>query len=281
MIIIALVVLGLCFGSFTNALVWRVHEQTLPKKKRIKVKNDQELSVLKGRSMCPHCGHTLAAKDLVPVLSWLELKGKCRYCSKPIAWQYPVVELAMAVLFALSYMFWPTDLNSALTWLQFGVWLAALVVFVALMIYDVRWMTLPNRLVMVVTVLGVAYFLLAAAIGNWHGAIFRDAALSLLLFFGGFYTLYQLSRGKWIGGGDVKLAAGLSLFCLTPGKSFLAIFLASILGTVVILPLLVMHKAKVTSKLPFGQFLLAATIIVVLFGQSLIHWYNQTFIVIR
>ena len=101
MIIAVLAVLGLVFGSFVNAFAWRLHEQEslLEKKKKPSAKQLAKLSIVKGRSMCPECKHELAAKDLIPVFSWITLKGKCRYCGKPISWQYPAVELATALLF--------------------------------------------------------------------------------------------------------------------------------------------------------------------------------------
>ena len=99
LLIVIFFVLGVCFGSFVNALVWRIHEQSKPKKKR--AASDKELSVVSGRSMCPNCKHTLSTKDLLPVISWLTLGGKCRYCSKPISWQYPSVEMLTALLFVV------------------------------------------------------------------------------------------------------------------------------------------------------------------------------------
>src|SRR5580700_9634934 len=117
MIIVVLAVLGLCLGSFVNALVWRLHEQSNPKQKtknkkqKAKQLSANELSILRGRSMCPDCHHQLAAKDLVPVISWLDLRGKCRYCHRPISIQYPLVELATAGLFVFSYFFWPLAFN--------------------------------------------------------------------------------------------------------------------------------------------------------------------------
>ena len=103
MIVLILFVFGLIFGSFVNAYVWRF------KKRKNWVSE---------RSICPNCKHVLRAKDLVPVLSWLSLRGKCRYCKKPISAQYPAVELFTALLFALSYAFWPYSLT-LLGWLAF------------------------------------------------------------------------------------------------------------------------------------------------------------------
>ncbi|MEO8863067.1 MAG: prepilin peptidase, partial [Candidatus Saccharimonadales bacterium] len=142
MIYIVLVVLGLCLGSFVNALVWRLHEQDLlaskakAVKKQSKGKNtqltSQDLSIVKGRSICTHCYHKLAWYDLLPVLSWASLKGKCRYCHKPIGWQYPLVELLTASVFVLSYVFWPNGLDvSSLQLALFGFWLVFVTGFMA------------------------------------------------------------------------------------------------------------------------------------------------------
>src|SRR5882762_114793 len=107
MIIVVLAILGLCFGSFVNAAVWRIYAQEQVKSKKLQVKKSTNLSIVNGRSVCPHCEHELAAKDLMPVFSWLSLGGKCRYCKKPISRQYPLVELLTAVLFVFSYLYWP------------------------------------------------------------------------------------------------------------------------------------------------------------------------------
>src|SRR5262245_41082320 len=103
--VLILTVFGLCWGSFVNAFVWRLHE--LETNKRLSKSQKKKLSILHGRSMCPDCHNELAWYDLLPVVSWLSLKGKCRYCGKPISWQYPFVEALTAALFVLSYVFWP------------------------------------------------------------------------------------------------------------------------------------------------------------------------------
>ena len=91
MIIAGLFILGLIFGSFINALVWRI-------------KNKKDW--VKDRSICINCKHELQARYLVPVFSWLWLKGKCAYCKKPISWHYPAIEVFTGIVFAVSYAAW-------------------------------------------------------------------------------------------------------------------------------------------------------------------------------
>lgn len=267
--VIIFLVLGLFFGSFINALVWRIHEQAKKKKPT------KELSILHGRSMCPHCKHTLAPKDLIPVLSWLVRGGKCRYCGKPIHWQYPLVELATAALFAVSYIAWPEAGEIAwLTALQFGGWLAILTGFIALVVYDIRWMLLPNRIVY--PLMGIASLLVivtATSTGDW--GLFIETALSVGIAGGIFFLLFQVSKGTWIGGGDVKLGLLIGLVLQDPFKAFLMLLLASVLGTLLILPGLASKKITVKSKIPFGPFLIIATIFVMLWGEHFITWYKQ------
>ncbi|HSX45517.1 MAG TPA: prepilin peptidase [Candidatus Saccharimonadia bacterium] len=271
MIIMVLAVLGLCLGSFANALVWRVHEQSGKKKAK------PELSILKGRSMCPNCHHELAAKDLVPVLSWLMLGGKCRYCGKPISIQYPLVELATAGLFVASYVWWPQTLTGTQV-AAFVLWLPLLVGLVALTVYDLRWMLLPDRLMYPLGLLAFIFALVNIAAADKPALAILDVILAVAIGGGVFYLLFQVSKGKWIGGGDVKLGWLLGLVTGTPGKAILFIFIASLLGSTVSLPLLMSHRLRRTSVIPFGPFLIVGAIIAVLFGNDILNWYRQTFI---
>jgi prepilin signal peptidase PulO-like enzyme (type II secretory pathway) len=267
--------LGLIFGSFVNAFVWRLREQELlmEKKKKPSKKQLADLSVLKGRSMCPDCKHELAAKDLVPVFSWIYLRGKCRYCAKPISWQYPLVEAATAVLFAISYAFWPQTLDGALAVLVFAIWLIFVVMFMALAVYDLCWYLLPDRIVFPLILLAVVEVLLVAAeASDWH--VVLNAILGALAIAGTFWLLFQVSAGKWIGGGDVKLAVVLGLLAGTPLRALLVLFFSSIIGTVCSIPILLRGKKAMKVQVPFGPFLLAATAVVVLFGTDIIDWYT-------
>lgn len=276
MIILLLAVLGLMLGSFANALVWRIHEQQKPGKKTSKI-NPKDLSILKGRSMCPNCHHTLAAKDLVPVLSWVELRGKCRYCRKPVSKQYPIVEILTAALFVASYVWWPMSYDN-MGVINFASWLIVLTGFMALLVYDLKWLILPNRIVYPLIVLTAVVAGTNILAFDGGVSLLKDTAISLAIASGFFYGLFELSKGKWIGGGDVKLGAVIGLVVAAPIDAFLVLFFASLIGTLAVFPALISKKMKATSRIPFGPYLIVATIIVKLFGASIIAWYKRKFL---
>lgn len=280
MIYVVLILLGLCFGSFVNALVWRLHMQAkkarvasreLRAKKAQSSKLKAGYSIVHGRSMCVHCKHELGVWDLLPVISWVALKGKCRYCKKPISWQYPVVELATAVAFVVSYIFWPIQITG-LEWLIFGLWLVCVVGLMALIVYDIRWMLLPNKIVFPLYFIALAMFFARFA-QNPEALTVYQHLTGVLVGGGLFYLLFQLSKGRWIGGGDVKLGFLLGVLAGRADHAFLMLFIASLLGCVYILPALATKRLKRSAKVPFGPFLIVATIIVVLFGNDIITWY--------
>lgn len=275
MIIAILLVLGLCFGSFVNALTWRLHELSKPKKQR--VASNAELSIAKGRSMCPDCQHTLTWYDLVPVLSWLSVGGKCRYCHNHISVQYPLVELATAGLFVLSYHYWPLPIEGSQL-AVFGIWLLLLIGLIALLIYDLRWLLLPNKLVYPLTGLAATQALINIAGAANPSKAALNTFLSVAVGSGLFYLLFQFSDGKWIGGGDVKLGWIFGLVVASPLNSFLVIFIASLLGSMVAVPLLLTKRLEKTSVIPFGPFLIIATIVVQLFGVAILAWYQRIFL---
>lgn len=274
MVIVILAVLGLAFGSFANALVWRLHEQS--KKPKDRIAPGSELSVSKGRSMCPSCQHRLGFWDLIPVFSWLSLSGKCRYCKQPISWQYPLVELLTSVLFVTSYIFWPQTLDFYGV-LYLGLWLVCIVGFISLAIYDLRWMLLPNKLVF--PLYGVALaMVITQALAQQSLEPFASALMGVLVGGGLFYLLFQISGGKWIGGGDVKLGFLIGAIVGGPAQALLLLFIASLLGSLVSLPLLATKKANRSTRIPFGPFLLVATFVVQLWGADITDWYVSTFL---
>lgn len=259
-------VLGLCLGSFVNAFVWRFHEL----EGKLTPKRRKELSISRGRSMCVHCGHTLKGSDLVPLFSWLWLRGKCRYCHKPISIQYLLVELATAALFVCSYLVWPYGFDTAGLAL-FLSWLGMLTGLVTLVIFDMRWMRLPFDITFSLIggwLLVLAVFTAVEGLDRIH---IGYAIISGFLFAGLFWLLLKLSDGKWIGGGDIPLAALLGLLAGTILNTAAILFLASLLGTIYALPLMLTGKLTPKSHVPFGPFLIAAGIFVFLQGPPLAH----------
>ncbi|MET1032945.1 MAG: prepilin peptidase [Candidatus Saccharimonadales bacterium] len=261
MIVLLLIVLGLCLGSFVNAFVWRLHEGK---------------DWVKGRSECTHCHHELGPLDLVPVLSWIFLHGKCRYCHKKID-DNPLVELVLPALFVLSYLQWPYALEGS-GLITFVFWTVFLVGFLALAVYDLKWFLLPNKVVFPLIGLAVAQVVTVAIYDdNW--AVLLTAALGAVVVSGIFYILFQVSKGTWIGGGDVKLGIVLGLLAGGYLEGFLLLFTASVAGMIAAIPMLLQGKAHRKTQLPFGPFLIIGLIFVVLFGTEVIDWYSGLFYV--
>lgn len=275
MLVLYIFILGLCLGSFVNAFVWRLHQQET--KRKLSKKRKRELSVLHGRSMCVHCRHELAWYDLLPVVSWLMLGGKCRYCRKSISWQYPLVELVTAGLFVLSYISWPYGLEAAGMAL-FVLWLVFLVGFMTLIVYDIRWMLLPNKIVYPLIGLAAVQVVVRMVLNNDIGGTLMGALLGFLVIGGLFFALFEVSDGKWMGGGDVKLAFMIGPLVGSGLLSMMVIFFASMLGTLVSAPFLAKKSLKPSSRIPFGPFLLIATIVVYLYGARILDWYTQSLI---
>lgn len=249
---------GLCLGSFVNAAVWR-----------IKHKKD----LMFARSECTKCHYKLEWYDLIPVLSWLFLKGKCRKCHKPISAQYPIVELGVAAFFVASLAFWPNALNTVNDLLQFAIWLIAGVGLSILVVYDIRWLILPDKVVAPLIGLGLGMTILHGIEATSFSSFLIDVFGSLLILSGFYLVLYIVSSGKWVGFGDIKLGAALALLLCNWQLAVLAFFLANLIGTLFFAPALSAGKIKRSAHIPFGPFLIAGFLIAGLFGQSIIDWY--------
>jgi leader peptidase (prepilin peptidase)/N-methyltransferase len=228
-----------------------------------------------GRSICPNCRHQLAWYDLIPLFSWLALKGRCRYCKKSVSLQYPLVELISGLIFAGSYIFWPNTVHLNGQWLLLATWLACSVGLLALAVYDLLWMLLPNRIIyptLMVAFVGRLLYILIYEIRPWHAILLWF--FSVVIASGIFLALFYVSQGKWIGFGDVRLGLITGTLLADPQKSLAMLFLASAIGTLVILPSLRRGDKTLTSRLPYGPFLIAATGILVIWGDSLLNWYK-------
>lgn len=249
--------LGLLFGSFVNALVWRLHHKR---------------DFVKERSECTHCHHVLEWYDLIPIVSWMLLSGRCRYCHKKIE-DSPVTELGVTVAFAASYIWWPLGFSEA-GWILFGLWLVSVVILAALFLYDLRWSLLPNALtfpLIGISIVWVAVYYLGLAPANLSTAA-ADLMLGIASVAGLYGFLHLVSKGEWVGLGDVKLGIFMGLV-LGWKQGLLAVMLANILAFCWIVPGLLSGKVTRKSRIPFGPFLIVATLLAFLFGKQLIGAY--------
>lgn len=255
---IYITLVGLAVGSFINVLVGRFYASE---------------NFFHGRSKCNHCKKTLAWYDLIPVLSWLLLAGKCRYCKSRIV-DSPVVELLSGLLFVASFIFWPYTF-SAVGIALFIVWLLSLSILIALLIYDIRYMVLPDAFNWWLALFSLGGVAVMSASGGVEYV--RDHIAGAMIAWGFFATLFYVSKGRWIGGGDVKLAPSMGLWLGAVG-SVVAIFIAFYTATVFILPLLLAKRITRKQHIPFGPFLIFGLIISFFFSQDIIDWYSRTFL---
>lgn len=273
---------GVCLGSFVNALVWRTRQRELvvdkaEGRKLTKAEQTQlkKLSVTTERSRCTHCEHELAPLDLVPVFSYLWLRGKCRYCSKKIE-DTPIAELLGGALALGSYLVWPYDLLGGLDYATLGVWLIVATLLLALAIYDARWQLLPNRIVAALSASTVVFVVLLA-IGQGDPSILLGSSWGGLVIGGLFYLLHQMSKGRWIGGGDVKIGFALGAIAGGLANAFLLVFAASLLGTLYACTVAIITRKPLNgaTKVPFGPFLIAGALIAFFAGAGIVDWYQN------
>ncbi|HSX02372.1 MAG TPA: prepilin peptidase [Candidatus Saccharimonadia bacterium] len=247
--------LGLVIGSAINAVVWRLYVGR---------------SWVRGRSRCPECSHQLAAKDLVPVLSWVLLLGRCRYCRARIHWQYPVVEALTAALFGLSAaILMPPTLGAGVL---FGLWLAILTMLIILAVYDLRWMLLPDKVMLPTIALGAVYVAAAALLHHswWMAA---GPLMAAVVAGGTFYALVAFSRGRAMGGGDIKLAFVMGLLLGLRGTA-VALLIAFNTAAIFGLVLIATRRRRLRgTRIAFGPFLVAGTIVAFWWGHALVEWY--------
>ncbi|USN96452.1 MAG: prepilin peptidase [Candidatus Nomurabacteria bacterium] len=275
--------LGLFFGSFAGASVWRLRARQLRidisegekvgKKALQEVTKIKKRSALEDRSVCLHCGHQLKWYDLIPIISWLSLQGRCRYCRVAIGWFEPAIELGVAAFFVVSYLFWPSQLVSITDITQFIIWLIAGVGLAILFVYDMRWFLLPNSVVFPLLGLGIINVLVVLADRQFAWSEIIGIFYGCAILSGLYYLIYILSRYKWVGFGDVKLGLVLALLLADWRLSALALFLANLIGTIIYLPLMARGSVKRRTHIPFGPLLIGGWFIAGLFGTYIIAWY--------
>ena len=237
--------LGLCIGSFSNVLIYR-----LPK-------GENFVTV---PSHCMHCGHRLSGFDMIPLISWLCLGGKCRYCKGKVSAQYPIVEGVTGLLYLLTgFLMWGR-------WLEMALYLALSSLLLVLSVIDWRTFEIPNGISLSIFVLGLIRLL--TDLGNWPLYAVGCLAVGLV-----FLMLHLLTGGNGLGMGDVKLVAAAGLLLGWP-RMILGILVGSIAGIVI-------HSIRMTKgagkKLAFGPYLSAGIWFAAVAGERLIEAYLSLF----
>jgi leader peptidase (prepilin peptidase)/N-methyltransferase len=283
-IYIALILFGLVLGSFAGASVWRLRARQLVADKKAGEHVDHgEYTQLKklahektstDRSRCLHCGYELRWYDLIPLVSWVALRGRCRECHKRIGRMEPLIELGTAAFFLLSFLFWPVALTSALPIIGFIIWLIAGVGLAILFAYDTKWFLLPDRVSFIVIALGFVSAILAIISTPDHAGAIINVLGSVAVLSGIYFVLYLISKGRWIGFGDIKLGLGLGLLLADWKLAIIALFFANFIGCLIIIPLMVSGKLKRNSRVPFGPLLIVGAIIAKLVGVGIAEFYT-------
>jgi len=234
---------GLVFGSFYNVVGLRV---------------PQKESIVHPPSHCPKCQRRLTVLDLVPVLSYVFLGGKCRGCGNKISWVYPVIELMTGVLFAFAY--WQ---------LGWGIELIVAFLFISLLVIivvsDLAYMLIPDKVLVFFFPLLVIGRVLSPLTPWW------DSLVGAVVGFGILYIIAVLSNGG-MGGGDIKLFFLIGLVLGTI-DTLLTLFLAAVIGMIVGITMLSKNKQGRKTPIPFGPSIALAAVIVYFYGDRLINWY--------
>lgn len=255
---------GLIIGSFLNVLILRHGEGGLG-----------------GRSACMSCARTLKWYDMVPVLSWALLRGRCRMCAAPISWQYPILEALTGILFAVFG-------STPLPLLQQLLSCAIVALLIAIAVYDLQTTIIPDLWSYLFSLLALVMLFAFSPHGAQTIFAFVGGPIAALPLF----VLWLVSKGRWMGFGDVKLALGIG-WLLGAAFGVFVIFFAFVIGACISVPLLVLSSERgravirgftptvisqrlgwgftMGSEIPFGPFLVTSTLIVWL---SLIHGFD-------
>ncbi len=274
MIYLLLFVLGLCVGSFLNVLIYReakdeglrILKPALPAG-RLKSFKKWLPSWVRGRSYCDYCKKKLSWFDNIPLLSFILLRGRCRFCQKNIPLQYPLVEFLTGVEFVWVYFLIQSQVNffsrfeGFFSFLSLLIWLGLGACFLAIFIADLRYQIIPDT-----AVLGAVFLSFLRILANYrytamlNWSWFTAAVLAALFFLG----LVLITKGKGMGIGDVKLAFLMGLILGFP-QILYALSFAFLTGALFGGILIIFGKKKLKSQIPFGPFLVLGTIFGLLF----------------
>lgn len=234
---------GLLVGSFLNVVV-------------IRLETGQQFFF--GRSACQNCKKQIAWYDNIPLISFFILGGRCRNCRAGISWQYPIVELGTAILFAWSYLLF------GLSFLML-VQILFISFLVVIFVYDFQHQLIPDSVT-------IPAMILALVLNLVLGKPIISLLVGAIIGSGFFALQYFISKGQWIGDGDIRLGAVMGLMLGWPGV-LVALFIAYLVGAVIGVCLLASRRAAMNQAVPFGPFLAGATVISLWYGSDIISWY--------
>lgn len=241
---IVVFIYALVIGSFLNVCIYRIPNQK---------------SIVFPASHCGHCGNTLKAKDLIPILSWVFLRGKCCYCGSPVSVRYALVELLTAIMVTGTYSFLGLSFNFFVA--SFLICMGIVITFI-----DLDHMIIPDQLNLLLAVGGVLYILVN---GIQRGGFSFEPIMASLI--GGSFLLLIAFLGA-MGGGDIKYAAAMGLY-MNPGQMVIGLYLSFIVGGIVALTLLLLGKVKRKMEIPFGPYLVLGITSSFIFGESIWQYY--------
>ena len=247
---------GACIGSFLHVVAWR-----LPREQAIT-----------GRSQCPHCKHTLSWYELVPLFSFILQRRRCRNCQTVIPWRYPGMEVATAVLFALTA--WVIAPSNGFEYALLMRALFVVSVCIVIFLIDLEHYLILDKIVFPTAIVIV----LSNVALDWLSGGLSTSGYVVTGVMGGlaaalpFWVLWRVSRGKWMGFGDVKFA-GLMGLILGLSQVFVALFLSFMLGAIIGGGLVLAGYRQLGSKIPFGTFLTLGTLLALWWGNELLGWY--------
>ena len=247
-------VFGVSVGSFLNCLIYRLEIGKKPT----------------GNSFCPNCKHQLSVLDLVPILSYLLLRGKCRYCGENISIQYPLVEFITGILF-LSTAYHMELPVSLVEFIPFALVLIIFSLLMVVLIYDLKHFIIPNKIIYP-AILTTLFLIAFNSFSEQSLQLFFNHLLTGGVSFLFFLAIYLITKGKGIGFGDVRYAFFLGLFLGFP-DGLVALFFSFIIGAIIGVILMIVGLKGRKDMIPFGPFLVVGTIIGFFFGEVLINLY--------
>lgn len=273
--LIVIFFLGLAVGSFLNSYIWRTKPSSGLRTPFPKGRGEGEgKSPWQGRSYCPKCKKPLRWYELIPLLSFVLQVGRCQGCRQKIDWQYPLVELAAGILFVLAYFRLPTYLIIYVPH-YLVVWYL-LSVLIVLFVYDLRFGLVPDRVVLPAIIVAALYNILRFAVDGTPFFILNSSFLILAIVVGaGFFWLqYLISKGRWLGAGDIRIGALAGAMFSWP-LVIEGIVISYLIGAVTAAVLLVSGKKRFGQTLPLGTFLTLGMAVVFLYGEKIWDWYMR------